>query len=140
MELADDALRAAGWTVTRHERKTGLQAGGVYQTWIPPAGRRALRSRVEVGRYLAGRRPKVPAAGLPAAPLPAALRPLAPASAPDVAAATAGPAAIGAPPPPGRALRPGAWGPARAAPPAARFPASPAPSVGLPTGVSTSLY
>ena len=52
-ENDDAALQANGWTITTHTRKTGGQAGGTYQTWLPPRGRKALRSRVEVRRYLA---------------------------------------------------------------------------------------
>ena len=67
-ENDDAALQANGWTITTHTRKTGGQAGGTYQTWLPPRGRKALRSRVEVRRYLASQQrsaPPTPAAALP---------------------------------------------------------------------------
>ena len=63
MELDDAALQANGWTITTHTRKTGGQAGGTYQTWLPPRGRKALRSRVEVRRHLEAQERATPNVG-----------------------------------------------------------------------------
>ena len=70
MELDDAALQQAGWTITTHTRKTGNLAGGTYQTWLPPRGRKALRSRVEVRRYLASQQRSAPQQPTAAAALP----------------------------------------------------------------------
>ncbi|KAK7248114.1 hypothetical protein SO694_00080042 [Aureococcus anophagefferens] len=71
MEHDDEALTAAGWTVRRFERRSGAQAGGRYQTWQPPAGGRAVRSRTGVARYLSAH--AAAAAPATAAPVPGAL-------------------------------------------------------------------
>ena len=63
MELDDAALQQAGWTITTHTRKTGNLAGGTYQTWLPPRGRKALRSRVEVRRHLEAQERATPNVG-----------------------------------------------------------------------------
>ena len=63
MELDDAALQANGWTITQHTRKTGNLAGGTYQTWLPPRGRKALRSRVEVRRHLEAQERATPNVG-----------------------------------------------------------------------------
>ena len=63
MELDDAALQQAGWTITQHTRKTGNLAGGTYQTWLPPRGRKALRSRVEVRRHLEAQERATPNVG-----------------------------------------------------------------------------
>ena len=63
MELDDAALQQAGWTITQHTRKTGNLAGGTYQTWLPPRGRKALRSRVEVRRHLEAQQRATPNVG-----------------------------------------------------------------------------
>ena len=63
MEQDDAALQQAGWTITTHTRKTGNLAGGTYQTWLPPRGRKALRSRVEVRRHLEAQQRATPNVG-----------------------------------------------------------------------------
>ena len=55
---------------SRRTRENGNLAGGTYQTWLPPRGRKALRSRVEVRRYLASQQRSAP----PTAPPPRSRR------------------------------------------------------------------
>ena len=103
-ENDDAALQANGWTITTHTRKTGGQAGGTYQTWLPPRGRKALRSRVEVRRYLASQQRSAPPT--PAAALPPGVERLLASDAFQLAAA------FGGPRPPPRRLGAGLAGPA----------------------------
>ena len=109
-ENDDAALQANGWTITTHTRKTGGQAGGTYQTWLPPRGRKALRSRVEVRRYLASQQRSAPPT--PAAALPPGVERLLASDAFQLAAAFSGPCGLGALAAAGRALRRVDWAPA----------------------------
>ena len=109
-ENDDAALQANGWTITTHTRKTGGQAGGTYQTWLPPRGRKALRSRVEVRRYLASQQRSAPPT--PAAALPPGVERLLASDAFQLAAAFGGPRGLGALAAAGRALRRVDWAPA----------------------------
>ena len=109
-ENDDAALQAHGWTITTHTRKTGGQAGGTYQTWLPPRGRKALRSRVEVRRYLASQQRSAPPT--PAAALPPGVERLLASDAFQLAAAFSGPRGLGALAAAGRALRRVDWAPA----------------------------
>ena len=111
-ENDDAALQANGWTITTHTRKTGGQAGGTYQTWLPPRGRKALRSRVEVRRYLASQQRSAPPTPTPAAALPPGVERLLASDAFQLAAAFSGPRGLGALAAAGRALRRVDWAPA----------------------------
>ena len=108
----DAALRANGWTITTHTRKTGGLAGGTYQTWLPPRGRKALRSRVEVRRYLASQQRSAPQQPTAAAALPPGVERLLASDAFQLAAAFSGPRGLGALAAAGRALRRVDWAPA----------------------------
>ena len=111
-ELDDAVLQANGWTITTHTRKTGGQAGGTYQTWLPPRGRKALRSRVEVRRYLASQQRSAPPTPTPAAALPPGVERLLASDAFQLAAAFSGPRGLCALAAAGRALRRVDWAPA----------------------------
>ena len=120
MEHDDEALTAAGWTVRRFERRSGAQAGGRYQTWQPPAGGRAVRSRTGVARYLSAH--AAAAAPATAAPVPGALGAIAASSLLPAVGACGGAAAVGKLRRACRALRAFDWAPVWAALVEARFP------------------
>ncbi|KAH8094997.1 hypothetical protein JL720_2266 [Aureococcus anophagefferens] len=118
MEHDDEALTAAGWTVRRFERRSGAQAGGRYQTWQPPAGGRAVRSRTGVARYLSAH--AAAAAPAAAAPVPGALGAIA--ASPLLPPAARRARAVGKLRRACRALRAFDWAPVWAALVEARFP------------------
>jgi hypothetical protein len=111
MENDDAALRQAGWTITEHTRRTGTQAGGTYQTWLPPRGRKVLRSRVEIRRHIAALERTAAPTTKPAA-LPRPLARLLDSHTFQHAAAFSGPRGLGALARTSRALRQVDWAPA----------------------------